>query len=211
MLSHLVKMHLQCGSVKKPRFRPGGSFPGRPKRGLILVSLVFFLANVMVPRTADGQGNSVDEYKLKAAMLYNLIAFVEWPDMAYSDRQAPTLLCILGKDPFESSLTSTATQETANGRIVLVRQLQNDKDLRSCQVLYISSSERKTTERIFSSLNGSSVLTVGEMNQFAAHGGIVQFSLEEQRVRFNINVDAASKAGLKISSKLLAMAQIVKN
>jgi hypothetical protein len=165
----------------------------------------------MVPRTAAGQGNSVDEYKLKAAMLYNLIRFVEWPDAAYADRQAPIVLCILGRDPLESSLTSTATQETASGRIVLVRQLQNVNDLRNCQVLYISSSERKTAEHIFSTLNGSFVLTVGEMTHFAADGGMVQFSLEEQRVHFNINLDAASKAGLKISSKLLEMAKIVKN
>src|ERR1039457_4141693 len=121
---HLVKMHLQCGSVKTLRSRLGRSFPGHPKRGLILVSLVLFLVNVMVPRTAAGQGNSMDEYKLKAAMLYSLIQFVEWPDAAYTDRQAPTLLCILGRDPLESSLTSTATQETASGRIVLVRHLQ---------------------------------------------------------------------------------------
>jgi len=175
------------------------------------VPLVFCLVNVVVPRTATGQGDSVDEYKLKTAMLYSLINFVEWPDSAYSDRQAPILLCILGRDPFEISLTSTVLQETANGRSVFVRHLQNDKEVRGCQVLYISSSERKTAERILSTLTGSSVLTVGEMTQFAEHGGMIQFSLEDQRVHFEINLDAASRAGLKISSKLLALAQIVKS
>jgi|ERR1017187_1678447 hypothetical protein len=183
----------------------------RPRRGLILVPLVFCLVNVVVPRTATGQRDSVDEYKLKTAMLYSLINFVEWPDSAYSDRQAPIQLCILGRDPFESSLTSTALQETANGRSVFVRHLQNDKEVRGCQVLYISSSERKIAERILSTLTGSSVLTVGETTQFAEHGGMIQFSLEDQRVHFEINLDAASRAGLKISSKLLALAQIVKS
>lgn len=173
--------------------------------------LVFCLVNVVVPRTATGQRDSVDEYKLKTAMLYSLINFVEWPDSAYSDRQAPIQLCILGRDPFESSLTSTALQETANGRSVFVRHLQNDKEVRGCQVLYISSSERKIAERILSTLTGSSVLTVGETTQFAEHGGMIQFSLEDQRVHFEINLDAASRAGLKISSKLLALAQIVKS
>ena len=183
----------------------------RPRRELILVPLVFCLVNVVVPRTATGQRDSVDEYKLKTAMLYSLINFVEWPDSAYSDRQAPIQLCILGRDPFESSLTSTALQETANGRSVFVRHLQNDKEVRGCQVLYISSSERKIAERILSTLTGSSVLTVGETTQFAEHGGMIQFSLEDQRVHFEINLDAASRAGLKISSKLLALAQIVKS
>jgi hypothetical protein len=187
------------------------SVPGRAKCGLTLVSLVLFLVNVLVPRTAQSQENSVDEYKLKAAMLYTLIQFVEWPADAYSNRQAPTVLCILGRDPFQSSMSSMAAHETANGRIVLLRYLQNDNDVRSCQALYISSSERKTAAHAFLTLNGASVLTVGEMNQFVAHGGMVQFSLEEQRVRFSINLDVASRAGIKISSKLLAMAQIVKN
>ena len=204
-------MNLHRQSLKKTRDGPWGRFFARLMRGRPIVPLVFCLVHLLTPSTAAGQGNSVDEYKLKTAMLYSLINFVEWPDSAYSDRQAPIQLCILGRDPFESSLTSTATQETANGRIVLVRQLQNDKDLRSCQVLYISSSERKIAERILSTLTGSSVLTVGETTQFAEHGGMIQFSLEDQRVHFEINLDAASRAGLKISSKLLALAQIVKS
>ena len=102
-------------------------------------------------------------------------------------------------------------KETDNGRPVLIRHLQSDKEIPGCHILYISSSERKTADHIFSTLNGSSILTVGEMTQFAAHGGMIQFSLEDQHVRFDINLDAASRAGLKISSKLLALAQIVKN
>jgi len=177
------------------------------------VSLVFslLLVHSMIPRIAAGQKDSAGEYELKAAMLYNLTLFVEWPPSAYPDPQAPILLCILGRDPFGSSLTSTVPGKTARGRSVLIRHLQNDKEIRSCQVLYISSSERKTAAQILSTLNGSSVLTVGEMTQFAAHGGMIQFSLEDQRVRFDINLDAASRAGLKISSKLLVLAQIVKN
>jgi hypothetical protein len=191
-----------------PRGRPGGSFLTRPMMGLLLG---LYLVPVMIPGTVAAQEDPVDEYKLKAAMLYNLMHFVEWPDSAYPDRHAPIVLCTLGRDPFENSLTSTVPQETANGRTVLTRHLQNDKEARGCQVLYISSSERKTAAHVISTLNGSCVLTVGEMTQFAAHGGMIQFSLEDQKVRFDINLDAASQAGLKISSKLLALAQIVKN
>lgn len=164
----------------------------------------------MMPRTTAGQADSAGEYELKAAMLYNLTQFVEWPASAYPDLHAPILLCILGRDPFGSSLTATVLRKTVNGRPVLIRHPQNDKEARGCHVLYISSSERKATAQIYATLNGSSVLTVGEMTQFAAHGGMIQFSLEDQQVRFDINLDAASRAGLKISSKLLVLARIVK-
>jgi hypothetical protein len=177
------------------------------------VSLVFclLLVHSMIPRTAAGQGDSADEYALKAAMLYNLTLFVEWPPSAYPDPQAPILLCILGRDPFGNSLTSTVLKKTVKGRPVLILHPRNGKEVRGCHVLYISSSERKTTAQIFSTLNGSSVLTVGEMTQFAGHGGMIQFSLEDQQVRFDINLDAASRAGLEISSKLLVLARIVKD
>lgn len=204
-------MNLQRRSRKKRPARTWGRFLARLLRGLRTVPFVFCLLHVLVPRTAGGQEDPVDEYKLKAAMLYNLTYFVEWPGSAYPDRHAPILLCILGQDPFASSLASTIPKQTDNVRPVLIRHLQSDKEIPGCLILYISSSERKTAAHIFSSLNGSGILTVGEMTQFAAHGGMIQFSLEDQHVRFDINIDAASRAGLKISSKLLALAKIVKN
>jgi hypothetical protein len=182
-------------------------------RGLIRVPLVFclLLVHATAPKIAAGQEESTGEYELKAAMLYNLTRFVEWPPSAFPDPQAPILLCILGRDPFGSSLTSIVSKQTVNGRPVLIRYSHNDKDVRGCHVLYISSSERKTTAQIFSTLKGSGVLTVGEMAQFAARGGMIQFSLEDQQVRFDINLDAASRVGLKISSRLLLLARIVKD
>jgi len=180
-------------------------------RVLRIVPFVFCVVQVMIPSAAGGQEYSVDEYKLKAAMLYHLTQFVEWPDSSYPGRNAPILLCIVGQDPFANSLTATIPRESDNGRPVLIRHLQSDTEFRGCHILYISSSERKTATHIFSALNGSSILTVGEMAQFAARGGIIQFSLQDQHVRFDINLDAASRAGLKISSKLLALAQIVRD
>ncbi len=204
-------MILQRRSLKTNQDGPRAGFLSRLKRGLPVVPIVFCLLQVLIPTKAGGQEDVVDEYKLKAAMLYHLTRFVEWPPTAYLDHHSPILLCILGRDPFANSINSTLPEETDNGRLVLIRHLQSEKEIPGCHILYISSSERKTADRIFSTLNGSSILTVGEMAQFAAHGGMIQFSLEEQHVRFDINLDAASRAGIKISSKLLALAQIVKN
>jgi hypothetical protein len=204
-------MNLQRQSPRKPPTLISGRLPARLLRGLRIVPFVFCLLHALIAKPVGAQEDPVDEYKLKAAMLYNLTNFVEWPGSAYPDRHAPILLCILGQDPFASSLASTIPKETDNGRLVVIRHLQSEKETRGCHILYISSSERKTAARIFSILNASGILTVGEMTQFAAHGGMIQFSLEDQHVRFDINLEAASRAGLKISSKLLALAQIVKN
>jgi hypothetical protein len=186
-------------------------FLARLMHGRPIVSFAFCLVSVLVPGIAAAQEDSVDEYKLKAAMLFNLTNFVEWPNSAYPDRKAPITLCILGQDPFAISLSSTIPRETDKGRSMVVRHLQSDQETRGCHILYVSLSERRTTAHIFSTLNGSCILTVGEMTQFAARGGIIQFSMEDQHVRFDINLDAAYRAGLKISSKLLALAQIVNN
>lgn len=166
-------------------------------------------AQISAPSAAADQAIA-GEYELKAAMLYHLIQFVDWPSAAYPGAQAPHLLCVLGSDPFGNSLTSLASKQTLNDRPVQVRHVQNDPSVRACQVLYISSSERNHLGQILSNLQSANVLTVGEMSQFAARGGMVQFALQDKKVHFDINLDAASHSGLKISSRLLALAHIVK-
>ena len=161
------------------------------------------------PYIATAQENAVGEYELKAAILYNLTNFVEWPASAYPDSSAPTVLCVLGRDPFGGALTSSIPKEGGKSRPVVVRRVQPGKDIRDCHVLYISSSEKKAVGQIFSTLKGTNVLTVGEMSQFALNGGMIQFTLIDRQVQFDINLDAASHGGLKISSRLLALARIV--
>ena len=182
-------------------------------RGRLRPSLIVGLLLVCYTMTwtVSGQSDSAGEYELKAAMLYNLTNFVEWPASASPDPRRSLLLCILGRDAFESALTSTIGSKQASVRSMSIRHLQGDREFAGCHVLYISSSERKSAAEIVAIVNGASILTVGEMTQFATHGGMIQFSLEDQRVRFDINLDSASRAGLRISSKLLALAHIVKN
>lgn len=184
---------------------------GVSKHKLHLDSVLFLmLALVFIPKTVLGQ-ESTGEYELKAAMLLNLTRFVEWPAAAFADAQAPAVLCILGRDPFGDSLTSMASSQTGSGRAVQIRRIPDSKEIRACHVLYISSSERKNIVQILAMLKGASVLTVGEMAQFASRGGMIQFSLEEKQVRFEINLEAAAESDLKISSRLLVLARVVKD
>jgi hypothetical protein len=179
-------------------------------RSLLLLLLVAG-AFAMNPPFAAPQEARVGEYELKAAILYNLTKFVEWPAAAYADPQAPTSLCILGHDPFGSSLTAAIPKNAGDERPVLIRRLQNKEAIRGCHLLYISSSERKIAAQILATLKGTGahVLTVGEMDLFAVHGGIIQFTLQDKQVRFEINLDAAAREGLTIRSRLLLLARIV--
>jgi hypothetical protein len=178
-------------------------------RGLAALFLVAL--QIWGTELAVAQQPTASEYELKAAILYNLTRFVEWPASTYPDAQAPTVLCILGRDPFGSALAALTSKETVNGRPVQIRHVHNTAELHGCHLLYISSSERKSVLQILANLNGASVLTVGEMTQFATRGGMVQFQLEERQVRFDINLDASVHADLKISARLLVLAKIVKN
>jgi len=180
---------------------------GMRLRFAVLAICVLFVRSV--PSAA--QQDSAGEYELKAAMLLNLIQFADWPSSTYSDSRAPTVLCILGWDPFGRSLTSQVAQKFVDGRPVQIRHLKDIDSPPACHVLYISSSERKSVVQVLSDLKGSSVLTVGEMGQFAARGGIVQFTLDDKRLVLEINLDAANRADVKISSRLLAISRIVKD
>jgi YfiR/HmsC-like len=175
----------------------------------VYVTPLLLVLHIFMPLITPAQDDSASEYELKAAMLYNLVQFVEWPPKAYTGAQGPTNLCILGRDPFGDSLASVVVRQKIAEHPMQIRHVR-EQAIRDCHVLYVSSSERKNIPRILSSLQGSNTLTVGEMSQFALHGGIIQFALEEKRLRFDINLEAAARANLQISSRLLALARIVK-
>ena len=150
------------------------------------------------------------EYELKAAILFNLMKFVEWPAAAYPGAQAPTVLCTLGRDPFGSTLDEYSGN-SVNGRRLAIRRLQRDVDPQGCQLMYISSSERNRLPQVLRNLQSAPILTVADMDQFAARGGMIQLTLEDKQVHFAINLNAISREKLRIRSNLLALARIVES
>lgn len=201
--------------TRQPHIRSAKLRLGIPRPWGLRALTIFVLeiALVLAPVKVEAQQDSVGEYELKAAMLYNLMKFVEWPAAGNLNPQAPRVLCVVGWDPFGKSLDSVVANKSVNGRRIEIRRFEkakNTKSLRSCDVLYVSSSERKELDQIVFALQGADVLTVGEMSRFAERGGMVQFALVDKQLRLEINLDAVSQADLKISSKLLALAQIVR-
>jgi hypothetical protein len=150
---------------------------------------------------------SIDEYQVKAAFLFNFARFVEWPPQAFANASDPISICVLGPNPFGTSLEEAVAGKSLDGRKFAVRQLTDVKQAGSgCQILYFAARQ-KTPLPDSAWMN---VLTVGESPGFAAAGGTIGFKLEGGRIRLEINVGAAEQRHLRISSKLLSLAQIVK-
>ena len=172
----------------------------------ILSVLLISLALASSVRAQDVEAN---EYEIKAAYLLNFPNFVDWPGSINQDLQSPFRLCLLGSDPLGSALSRMMADRLSRGRSLLLRRVSRTDPVSDCQILYIGPSESKYIPQILDSLHNVSALTVGETDQFAAQGGMIQLVMEDNRIRFKINPTAASEAGIRISSKLLALAQIV--
>ena len=148
------------------------------------------------------------EYRVKAAFLLNFTKFTEWPESAFVDAKTPLSICILGSDPFGHVLDQTIEGEVVNSRKLVVQRIQSPPAAKACQVLFAARLEEGTSQIL--STVGPGVLTVGEDETFVRGGGMIRFLIEAGRVRFDINQTAAEAAGLKLSSKLLKVARLVK-
>jgi hypothetical protein len=145
------------------------------------------------------------EYQVKAAFLFNFAKFVDWPE-AMLARNSSMNVCVLGDDPFGAILNRTVEGKTVHDRPIRVARLVDAGDVSHCHVLFISVSEQRELPRLLPVLAGLSILTVGETESFVQNGGMIGFTSDADRVRFEINNDAAERAGLHISSQLLKLA-----
>ena len=182
-----------------------------PNRCSVLTTAVAALAAFVVASAAPAaaQGQAAQEYEIKAAFLYNFTKFVEWPPEAFPDDSAPIVIAVLGPDPFGSALDEIVAGKHAGGRPLMVRRFETSSDLTACHVVFVSSRSADEFSRRVQTPARRYMLTVGETDGFAETGGVVQFVTDERKVRFRINPTAANKAGLKISSRLLNLAEVV--
>jgi len=178
-----------------------------PTRVLPRISLAVLLGVLL---SASGPAQSVSEYQMKAAYVYNLAKFVEWPAQAFKASNDPLTICVLGQSPILVTLNEAVNGESIDERKLLVRQVSDVQQASNCHILFIASSDRKYFQDILRNLKTPGVLTVGESEGFAEEGGVVDFRLEGKKVRIEINLNAAGQQKLRISPKLLSLAQIVK-
>ena len=174
-------------------------------RGALFCFLAIGISSAFLgPSCLHAQRSNPSEYEVKAAYLYDFGKFVAWP------ANVPTAddfsICVLGEDPFGASFDATIAGETINGKKVVVNRIVKPQEAMSCRILFISVSEESQLKEILATLDKRSVLTVSEISQFTRRGGMIQFVIDANRVRFEVNVASAQRAGLTLSSQLLKVA-----
>jgi hypothetical protein len=159
------------------------------------------------------QGVVATEYAVKAAFLFQFPRFIQWPESVGGPAPDPVTLCVVGDDPFGPALDelgARGAEGLAEGVRVRVRHVAGLEGA-GCHIAFISNAERGRLAAHLAAAANAHVVTVSDLRNFAEDGGVIQFALEDGRVRFRINRDAAARAGVRLSSRLLALARIVKD
>lgn len=195
---------LRC--TRRSLREPLGLAPDRPLHvsGLSITLTIAVVLTVVVKLPC--QQAKPGEYQVKAAYLYNFGRFIAWPAKGAAESSNSFAICVLGEDPFGLALNATLADETIGGKSVVARRIPDPADAVNCRILFISSSEAGRLKQILSVLKDASVLTVSDLPQFSRTGGMVQFTMEGSRVRFEVNLAPAERAGLILSSELLKVA-----
>ncbi|PWU15823.1 MAG: hypothetical protein C5B50_14685 [Verrucomicrobia bacterium] len=159
--------------------------------------------------TAGAQEAATSEYQVEAAYLYHFAEFVAWPPAAFSGPDSPVVIGVLNADPLAAELEAIIRNKTVQGRGLRMMRLDSRPitDARACHILFTGNSDQKRLAELLSGLKGAPVLTVGKMEGFTAAGGVINFLIEDKKVKFEINDAAARQVGLRISAKLLNLAR----
>lgn len=183
-------------------------------RRLVILIVALSVSLSWAPEACAQASDSSDssEYLIKAGFIYNFAKFVDWPATAFAQPDSPIVIGILGIDPFGPLIDQVVQNKKIGARSFVVRRLKwgtDLKELRDCKILFVGDSERAHIDELVQIVKTLPILTVGETPGFAERGGVIRFVLEDNRVRFEVNVEAAHQAELTISSRLLTLARII--
>jgi hypothetical protein len=177
----------------------------------LMLNFGMALSLLLMSHPLGAQHTLSPEYQAKANFLSKFPIFIEWPEAALPLGPAPFLICVVGDFPFGTALADKTRGTTAQERHVEIRWVRQQQELRSCQILFVSRSEQKRYSQVLEAVRGQSVLTVGETTTFLDAGGIVSFMMQQETLQFEVNLTEATKAHLRISSQMLALARRVVN
>jgi hypothetical protein len=163
---------------------------------------------LLLMMAASVEAAGIGEYQVKAAMVYNVTKYVEWAGDSANAPAATLNLCLVGKGALETAIEPLQGLE-AKGKKILVRKLARTDDLSACQILVLGEMEKRQLVSALEAATEEEILTVSDLPRFAANGGIIGLVAEGGRIRFEINLTAAKRSKIKISSQLLKLARIV--
>ena len=204
--------HLKCDSNGRHCHKSARlDSPGFRKIGIRrLFAMTVLLLIICFNFAALASAQSVEESRVKAAYLYNFAKFVEWPSGAFRNPDDPAVICVVGDERTSDVLEPAVSGKKANGRPVEARRPHSSAEFKSCHVLFIGFSDKERIAQSLQGLQRSSILTVGQSDQFIPLGGMINLALNHATIELEIDPEASNAVGLKISSRLLVVARLVK-
>lgn len=179
----------------------------RPALAVAALALAWTLA-ASLAAPAAAQPPLAGEYAVKAAFLFQLTNFVEWPAEAFESRQAPFRICVLGDDPFDGALAEIVAGETAAGRRLVAERHARPETAGDCQIVFLTAREDAEDLRRLPAAGARRRLVVAESPRALRHGAHFRFRLEDDRVRLGVSMPAVEASDLRVSSKLLRLAEV---
>lgn len=177
------------------------------RRLIIFIVTMMMLSPASQAWAQDGETSS--EYLIKAGYIYNFAKLVEWPATTFAQPDSPIVIGIVGNDPFGPVIDKVLEGKKVNGHPFLIKRLKTTADVKECHILFVGSSLGPHVSDTIRLTRGTPVLTISEIPGFADRGGIINLTLEQNKVRFEVNVEAAKEADLNISSRLLVLAKVI--
>lgn len=170
---------------------------------------LFIILLLLNSKVEFAQSDEQIEYKLKAVYIYNFLQFVEWPQSAFDSESSPIVIGILGEDPFGKIMDEAVKSEKIGNHPIIVKRFKLISETNDCHVLYVCASEDRNLKNIFIHVKELPILTISDINDFAEEGGNINFYVDDNKLRFEINVKSLQNAKLKVSSKLLRLAKVI--
>lgn len=176
------------------------------RRSVVFWALLLVCA--VAPCGAEGKAG-LSEQELKAAALNQVVHFARWPSGAFLDSESPLTIGIFGADPFGALIDELVSGEVVSGHPVKIVRCFTPEAAAACHVVYVSDPEHRSVDRLLRALGERNVLTVGDDEEFVERGGTISLAVRNSRIRILVNLDAAKRSNVTLSSKLLRLAEIV--
>jgi len=189
---------------------PGSGAPSRARQRWLARLTGLALLCVVCGTCLGAEKAALKEHQLKAAFIYNFTKFIEWPASGFPDTNAPFVVAVAGATPCAAELEQIARDRKVNGRELIINVVKTPEAARGAHVLFVPAAEEARLKDWLAAVRGTSVLTIGESESFLKEGGIINFMLEGEKIRFEIEMDQADVASLKVSAQLQKLARTVR-
>lgn len=174
-------------------------------RGLCIAGVLL----LAMGRSGSADERSAREFQVKAAFLFHFAQFTEWPADAFPRGDSPLVIAVIGKgDPFGGALERAVRDKRIGGHPIVVAHYDSPISLAPCHVLFVCDDEAEATDQVLQKAGGAT-LTVSDLDGFTDRGGLVRFFPEDNKVRFEINLEGVRHSRVRMSAKLLKLAKIV--